>query len=553
MRSRFRHHRWLIVILVLVLLSVLSKRIQAAEVTVSARITHELATGVYVDKGTDHGLQEGLLGSLRLSDGRMLEFEVLQVTKSISILRLISRPADREKLINQVVELVFEKQPGENKDVEPSTKLSSNADDEKFVPLLAPPSWVLGLPEARNIFHGQLRIRQMLQKDRESLLDYSVTRLGSSGSLDRIEGSDWDFEWSGDLAYREGHAYRYHPDYQQPRLDLYLASFYRPFDEEGFLRFGRFLPRELPGIGYVDGVQGQVRRGEHLWFGAVAGLKPDRADLGASADEPILAGYATFERGDRKSRYYSGTVGLLGSAYEGHADRLALLVDQRAGFGPLLALYSTAEVDFDVGGAETHAGTRLTRLDVSAVSRPASYLTFRAGLDHWERPDNRAERDLLLIDDDRFFDSGYWRYWVGSDQGLPWRLRLSEEISYIDSSTGEYDPHWRIGLTRNGLFSWRDASATATFYNLAAEQVDGYGGRFSAYLPFMQHKLFVQPLVGFRMLEFDRQTEEISLTYISVRVNGRPRKNWTLSGGFTQSYGDYVDSTLLDIGLSVAW
>jgi len=528
-------------------------RIQAAEVTVSARITHELATGVYVDKGTDNGLQQGLLGSLRLGDGRMLEFEVVEVTRNAAILRLSGRTSDQDRLIGQTVELVFEEQTPEDRGAGSAAKRSPGTDDENFVPLLAPPSWVLGLPEARNIFHGQLRIRQMLQKDRESLLDYSVTRLGSSGSIDRIEGSGWDFEWSADLAYRDGYAYRFHPDYEEPRLDVYLASFYRAFAEGAFLRFGRFLPRELPGIGYVDGVQGQLRHSEHLWFGAVAGLKPDRADLGASGNEPLLAGYATFEAGDRKGRYYSGTAGLLGSAYEGRADRLALLVDQRAGIGPLLTLYSTAEADFDVGGAETRTGTRLTRLDVSAVSRPTSSLAFRAGLDHWERPDNRAERALLLIDDDRFFDSGYWRYWVGSDQGLPLSLRLSEEVSYIDSSTGEYDPHWRIALTRTGLFSWRDASAAATFYNLAAEQVDGYGGRFSAYLPFMQRKLFVQPVVGFRMLEVSPQSEDFTLTYLSVRVNGRLRKNWTLSGGLTQSYGDYVDSTLIDIGLSVAW
>jgi hypothetical protein len=42
-----------------------------------------------------------------------------------------------------------------------------------------------------------------------------------------------------------------------------------------------------------------------------------------------------------------------------------------------------------------------------------------ASVDHWERPDNHAERDLLVLADDRFFDSGFWRYWVGSDQNLP--------------------------------------------------------------------------------------------------------------------------------------
>lgn len=227
--------------------------------------------------------------------------------------------------------------------------------------------------------------------------------------------------------------------------------------------------------------------------------------------------------------------------------------DQRAGIGPLFTLYSTAEVDFDAGGAQTRTGTRLSRLDVTAVSRLSSDLTFRAGLDHWERPDNRAERDLLLYEDDRFFDNGYWRYWVGSDQGLPWNLRLSEEIAFINSDTYVYDARWRVGLTHTDLFSRQGASVTATVYNLAVEGMDGYDGRLSAYLPFMNHKLFIQPMAGFRTVEVELQNRDFVLTYLSMRVNGRLSPNWSLLGGFTHSYGDRVDSTLLDLGLRYRW
>jgi hypothetical protein len=398
-----------------------------------------------------------------------------------------------------------------------------------------------------------MRIRQMLQTDRENLRDYSVTHFSSSGSLDRIEGSKWSFEWSGDLAYRDGDAYRYNSDYQEPRLDLYMGSFQHPLADDGFLRLGRFLPRELPGIGYVDGVQGQIHRGEHISLGAVAGFKSDRNNLDFSMDEQLLAGYATFEAGKRPGPYYSGTAGILATLYEGQSDRLALLFDQRAGVGPLFTLYSTAEIDFDVGGAQTRTGTNLTRLDVYAVSRLSSDLTFRAGLDHWQRPDNRAERDLLVYEDDRYFDDGYWRYWVGSDQGLPWNLRFFEEIAFIDSQTDDYDPQWRVGLTRTGLFSWQDAGATFTVYNLVANGTDGYGGRLSAYLPFMKHKLFIQPMAGFRTLEVEPQSREFELTYLSLRINGRLSPKWSLLGGFTHSYGDSIDSTLLDLGLRYRW
>ena len=190
---------------------------------------------------------------------------------------------------------------------------------------------------------------------------------------------------------------------------------------------------------------------------------------------------------------------------------------------------------------------------MSAVSKLSSFLTLRAGLDHWERPDNRAERDLLVIEDYRLFDRGYWRYWIGSDQGLPWNLRLSEEVAFIDSPDYDYDPRWRVGLTRTGLFSWPDATATVTVYNLDAQGMDGYGGRLSAYLPLFKHKLFIQPVVGFRMLEARPQSEDFTLSYLSLRVNGRLSSNWTLFGGFTHSYGDSVDSTLLDLGLRYRW
>jgi hypothetical protein len=558
MKHRSSHLYWQILLCALTALAWAPALAHAEETVLSTRITYEIPDGVYVDKGTEHGLKHGLYGTLRLDDGQVLDFEVLHAVKQSALLRLANRPATQDKLAGRLVEMAFETdaaaQTGVQDTNEPSTSRKPTASlDGDFVPLLAPSTWLMGVPRADNIFHGQANVRHILQRDNEYGLDYSVTHVGSSGSLERIEGSPWGFEWSGDVSYRDGDAYRSNPDYQDPRLDLYMASFQRPLDDGGFLRFGRFLPRELPGIGYVDGIQGQVGRSERVRIGAIAGFKPDRRDIAFSVDEPLFATYATFEAGERGKKYYLGTAGLLTSLYEGQADRLALLLDQRADLDPQLSVYSTAQVDFDIGGAETRAGTRLTRLDTFAVYKLAPALSFRAGLDHWERPDNQAERDLLAFEDDRFFDSGYWRYWVGSDQGLPWNLRLSEEISFIDSATTDYDPHWRLGLTRTGLFGWQGASATATIYNLPAENVDGYGGRLSAYLPLLERKLYIQPIVGFQLAEVQPQARQFDLNYLSLRVNGRLSANWSLFGGVTNSSGDNIDSTLLDFGLRYAW
>jgi hypothetical protein len=404
-----------------------------------------------------------------------------------------------------------------------------------------------------NISHGRVEVRQSFQTDSRNDLGYGVTRLRSSGSMERIGNSPWNFSWSGDLRYRGGDAYRNHPEYQELNPDFYQLMFQRPIEDGGFLRFGRFVPIELPSVGYVDGLQGETRRGQGLRLGAMAGFRPSRVNLDASTDEPMVAGYATIEAGKRERAYYSGTVGVLSSYFQGQMDRLALLLDQRAGLGPGLTLYSTATVDLDAGAAQVRDGIRLTQLDVFAESRLCSFLGLRAGTDHWERPDNQAERDLLAFDDPRFLDDGYWRYWVGSYQNLPWRLQLYEEMALIDGDTTGDSVRWQARLTRTGLFSMPNASATLTVYTLAGDDSDGYGGSIAGYFPFCQGKLAVQPLAGFRTIQTGSQGQDMSLTYLSLYLDGRLSKTWTVSGGLNYNTGDGVDATFLEVGLRYSW
>jgi len=536
----------------------------AAEVTVHGRITYEARDGVYVDVGTDQGLRPGLSGSLQLDDGQTFTFEVLTVERQSALLRL---PAYRggTAFVGRTVDVIFEqeaprpaqktraKSSDPNNASKSSTASGGPGRQEEFVPLLAPLPRGPEAPKPPSNSHGRVQFRQMFQTDSEGGLSYSVTRLDSSGGMNRIGGSPWNFDWSGDVRYRDGDAYVSHPDYQEPHLDLYRATFQRPLGEGGFLRFGRFVPYELPGIGYVDGLQGQVHQGEHTRFGVVGGLKPNRIDLDASSDEPLIVPYAAYETGPRDGRYYSGTVGLLNSYYSGDMDRLALLIDQRAGLAKGFTLYSTAAVDFDVGASQTRTGTRLTQLDVSAAAELTSFLTLRAGADHWERPDHQAERDLLPFQDERFFDNGYWRYWIGSSQNVPGLLRFYEEVGYIDSDTIDGIVRWQVSVTRGGLGAWQDASVTVGVYNLIAYEDDGYGFRVSANLPLSKGAVLIQPAAGFRMLQTDTNAGDVSLSYLSIGLDGHLSRRWSVFGGATYFEGDDVNSTLVELGLRYAW
>ncbi len=564
MKTKTQRYRWHMAASSLMILAFLVGVGSADQTTVHGRVTYEAQEGVYVNVGTDGGLVQGLTGTLQFEDGRTVEFEVLHAARQSALLRLVGYPW-AQRLLDQAVQLTFEPrsteqtttpqgaEPRSQKEPPTTSAAPGTSDAKEFVPLLAP---VQRAPETTapwNISHGRVELRQMFQTDADNNLGYSTTRLRSSGSMERIENSLWSLTWSGDLRYRGGEAYRNHPEYQQVSPDFYQLMFQRPIEDGGFLRFGRFVPIELPGLGYVDGVQGETRRGEGLRFGAIAGLKPDRINLDASADEPLVAGYATVEAGRRERAYYSGTVGLLNSYYQGEMDRLALLLDQRVGLGSGLTLYSTATVDLDAGAAQTREGIRLTQLDVFAESRLSSFLGLRAGVDHWERPDIQAERALLAFPDERFFDNGYWRYWVGSYQNLPWSLQLYEEVSLIDADNTGDSTRYQVRLTRTGLFDMRNASASITAYSLAGNDTDGYGFRASGCLPFSEGRLIVQPAAGFQTLQMGSQGQDVSLTFLSLYLDGRLSKTWTLFGGLNYSHGDAVDATLLEVGLRYSW
>jgi hypothetical protein len=563
MKTAAIKYEWLI-LAAAVVLSAVATQTFAAEVMVQGRITYEAQDGVYVNVGTEQGLRSGLSGTLQLHDGQTFAFEVLTVERQSALLRLAGYRGGTT-LTGLMVDVVFQQESPRlaeatrakagdpNGSSAAPTASGREGHQEEFVPLLAPLQQGPETPRPRSTSHGRVQVRQMFQTDSEGDLGYSVTRVGSSGGMDRIGGSPWNFEWSGDLRYRDGDAFLSHPDYQEPHLDIYRAMLQRPIGEDGFLRFGRFVPFELPGIGFVDGLQGQVHQGEHARFGIVGGLKPNRIDLDGSVDEPLVVPYAAYETGPRDGRYYSGTVGLLNSYYDGDMDRLALLIDQRVGLARGFTLYSTAAVDFDVGASRTRTGTRLTQLDVSAVSEVSSFLTLRAGVDHWERPDQEAERDLLPFQDERFFDDGYWRYWIGSSQNLPWRLRFDEEVGYIDSDTVDGEVRWQVSATRSGLGAWQDASVTVAVYNLIAYEDDGYGCRVSGHLPLNRGTVFVQPAAGFRVLRTDTESEDITLSYLSIGLDGRISRQWSVFGGATYFEGDDVNSTLLELGLRFAW
>ncbi|MEM7233307.1 MAG: hypothetical protein AAF517_14110, partial [Planctomycetota bacterium] len=91
--------------------------------------------------------------------------------------------------------------------------------------------------------------------------------------------------------------------------------------------------------------------------------------------------------------------------------------------------------------------------------------------------------------------------------------------------------------------------------------LQGYGGRLAFYLPFMDHRLILEPSVSARFLDgtttgdgaFGRFNDRFEVIDTSVRAHWVFSSAWRLTGGLSYAYTSEVQRILVDLGLSFRW
>ena len=511
-------------------------------------VLYENSEGIFIDIGQEMGLQPDMAGWINVGSAPVARVEIVAVTHESSFLRLVTPRLAQVPDVGQPV--TFSLDDGTVL-IDPNAMLE---EDEAFVPLLVPEQKDFPVSQAKNVRHGQLTIRHFFQETSDDLLDYQRTHLRTSGTVERLEGTPWSLEWSGDVSYRTGDGLADVEDFEEARWLVYRLAISRRFKDYSTLRLGRFIPRELPSVGTIDGIHGEKVVSERWRFGGIAGFKPFRDDLDFTFREPTVVPYFTYFSSDDPESQFSSTNGLLFSMYEGDTDRLALLSDQRARVGKW-NIFATTEVDFDVGGQEYRDGTRLTRGNLLF-----SYLkegwTPRFGADRFEKPDTEAERDLvdeIVLDAVEFFDDDtFTRAFVGANHRLSKNWTLDEEVSYTFSSIGD-GVRGRVSLTRRNLFSRPGSSATISVFNILGDERDGFGGRVSGNLPMGSQFFLLQPSVSYQSVNFDDSGETFNYYDASLRGVWRKSASWNLFGGGSYSRSDGVGRSYLELGITYRW
>ncbi|MEM7163934.1 MAG: hypothetical protein AAF581_00635 [Planctomycetota bacterium] len=533
----------------------------AAAVAVEATVRYQTSEGIYIDVGSSGGLAVGQVGWIEL--GRdvagqdRVAVEVVTVASDSAFLRSTGERF-RNVAVGERITIVVDGIKVTPPTASRSTTLidrNGTERDDGFVPLLVPPAMQQGVAsDTRDIISGRITFRQLFQVTQEGDLDFHRTQIRTRGKWDRLDGTPWSLEWSGDLHYRGGDALAGTSGYQELRPEVYHLSLSRRFDDESTLRVGRFIPTALPSVGYLDGVVGEKILDDHWRVGVAGGLKPRRGRLEFSVDEPTVAPYVSYAAGAPGVDYYTGTAGFLASVFDGHMDRMALLVDQRLDSGPW-TLYSSSEVDFDSGKNDTRKIVEITRLNLNTTYRDGPW-TWRGGVDRFELTDSDAERDdvpALVLQEDAYFDQGYWRGWIGAAQRLSDKYEIDEEVSYTNSDDGSDALRWALGLTRRGLPGMPSGTARLQLYNLEGTDLQGYGGRVSAFLPYASGEIALQPSVSFRVAEFDLDSDDFFFADVGLRGHWLPAQPWSFSGGVSYGFTEDDGRLLIDVALTYRW
>ncbi|MFA6434662.1 MAG: hypothetical protein WCW52_08200 [Elusimicrobiales bacterium] len=508
---------------------------------------------VGVDMDAFHELQPGEIGILKRNGTRVASVEVVSFSQTEVSLRVLDSVKGFTPRADDIVYFTPQK---------PAARAGAGAGlgGEDLVPLLTPlpaagPSKKPAAPYKKAArTHGRALLRQFYQEVRPINFNQRVSRIDSDGAVENLGGGPWSFVWSGNGNYLEGNHPSLSDNFRRFRLRARRLTLSRPLGEAGFFRAGRFFPKELPGLGTVDGLAVEAPAG---WFrlGAVAGARPDRRFQDFSSHELLGAVYAASETGSPGQGSYAATLGLMHTRWLGRSDELAALFDQNFDLGPLLSAYQTAQLDFNDGAAKFHKGARLTRLDLSLNSNLSGWLVLRGGFNHYEPVDAAADRAIAGEDSATAINNGYWRYWTGSGQTLPWNLGLDEEISWTRAEGRMQPGLWRATLWRQGLPGMPDLRAYFTGYNITGPAGADYGGSSGVTLPMSDGKFLVDANAGFH---YDRRTSPASgrilkLSDAGLRLDWRPGRVWQLDASASRTWNGSLTSSSLSAGLALRW
>jgi len=359
-------------------------------------VTYVTADGVYVDGGSESGLEEGTRLTVRrrlpgaaLGEGEPIgEIVVFAVTRSSAVCEIGTATGI---MVGDIAYMSTE-------DRVRLEELESEQAEAGYVQVV---SFTSEDPLSREIRENQPRpplpevnrLRGRIGFEHGSLSNRNITGgntrqegLYLRADMTRIGGSYWSL-----TGYWRGRINSHSTDPQSETLtDLtnrvyHIGLYYNNPNRRFVAGVGRLLLPWANSLSTVDGGYIGSRFGSSTTVGAFGGSTPDPTAWNYAPDRMIVGGFVNVDKGSFESTHYTGTAGVALTRVSSDPERHFMFLENTLQFGQHAAVYHNVEIDYNSRDrfASATDGPALTRSFTTLRLRPHALVTLDLSHNHF--------------------------------------------------------------------------------------------------------------------------------------------------------------------------
>lgn len=426
----------------------------ATKAPVTTKVTYVTETSVYVDAGSEDGLNIGDKVEI-LRDGAIVA--VAEVTYTSPHKAVCGRVSSQTRL-----------QVGDGARYTPTDPHAPVA-VAKSEPVPAAPA--APRPKSGGLgLHGRVGVRYFWVKQSDAGFEYRQPQLDLRLDGTRVFGTAFDLG----VDMRARRTYRTvpnAPDESEGRNRVYSAFVaWHPKDSPFRVALGRQFAASLGGVSIFDGALVEYRR-PGFGAGVFSGAQPDPVNFGLSSDIKESGAFVEFGNQPGSTPRWLVTTGAVTSSSHGEVNRDYLYL-QGLYDDTHLSLYALGEVDVYRGWRKEVEGKSmdLTSGSVSARYRTGDRFSINAGFD--DRRNVRLYRDFISPETE-FDDSTRRGYWAGFDTRVFDRFGVGVDARRSDDGAGNNADSYTLRLRAFRLTS-RDITASTRSTRYTNERLEGW-------------------------------------------------------------------------------
>lgn len=520
---------------------------ETAMTRVEARVTAASGGGVYLDVGSDAGVQPG-------DRARALPLGRAPVEL---VVRTVSRQSSRCELVSATTTLEL----GTTIDVfVPAARVSAAASAAEHPPWTHPTeAWTADTPLLAPAASHSVSQRESTLSGRwytsfdatsEHVSDsqtYALARTGLELDYDNLFGTGDALYFDGELFARDANLADNQDDEEtHARIDRLSWRLGGTRDNPQRFEVGRFLHSEMPALGILDGVEYVHRLDSGDRVGASVGFLPDWTPAMNTGEDAEVAVFYRHVVGANEE--FSLGAALQKTWHQGASDRDLAVGDLSWRLTQKLSLYASAWIDYYGGDdAPKSSGLEVTQAQLNTTYRIASDASVGLSLAHIRWP-------VLLRDElppvtlNTLADGQVDRASASASKNVTKNTRLYGRFDLWSSDSDSGDGGEVSYSVRDWL--WKSGEVGVALFASDGEFSSLLGGRLSANKSAPSgFWTLAYELANHEQDNFNGAQAELLQQAVRASWDGEVGDSWDLSLGLDQRFGDEQGSISLGFWL----